>query len=158
MNRYAELHHGIVKTIFNSALEPHYYKPLSAINLTALSLDDPEPRQRWNGVSFDPALPEKRTYTRNQIRDRLSTISQIKFDKLKSVIDGPGLLDIVPTADQQAAGLPTGVTKRDVLRTAINSWQESGTLHSNNHRFKNALQLLRKYSIVTVDEVSSLTD
>jgi len=96
-------------------------------------------------------------WTRNTIREQLSTLSQIKFDKLNAVIDGADMLSLVPTADDQAPALPTGITNRDVLRTTLSSWKDAYTLHADNPRFIQALQLLQGYGIITATEVATLT-
>lgn len=103
------------------------------------------------------SVPAPAVWTRNTIREQLSTLSQIKFDKLNAIVNSPDLLTLVPTADGQAADLPTGITNRDLLRTTLSSWKDAYTLHADNPRFIQALQLLSSYGIITVAEVEALT-
>lgn len=103
---------------------------------------------------IDQAL--KRKYSKESIRKKVTAVSQIKFDKMNSLIDSPDLSSLIPTADEDFPGLPEGTLVRDVLRTLLRRWDDNTVLLSDDPDFHESVNLLHSLSIFTQQEVDAL--
>lgn len=110
----------------------------------------PQVGETWDGETFGSPVVRLR-YKRDHIRNKLSVLSQAKFDKMRSLVDSPNLLSLVPQADNEVPNA-AGLTFRDLLRTFARRWEENSTIHNDDPNFVSAMGLLATLNIVTPEE------
>jgi len=92
-------------------------------------------------------------WTRNTIREQLSVVSRIKFDKVYAKIESEA---IIPGASARADRMPTGISNRDVLRTALYNWRHMDSVDASSAEFTKEAEVIRAAGIITAEEVAKL--